>query len=81
MRSTDGTMVTTMNLTPDEETGIGKWTEEQFVKALKTGIVPNGPALRNPMIPYVQLTDEEAKAIFAYLKTVPKIKHAVSRGL
>ncbi|HRH64691.1 MAG TPA: cytochrome c [Bacteroidia bacterium] len=81
LKSQDGTMVTTMNLTPDEETGIGKWSEAEFVKALKFGIVPNGPALRNPMIPYVQLTDEEAKAIFAYLRTVPKIKHAVNRGI
>ena len=64
-----------------EETGIGNWTEEQFVKAVKFGIVPNGPALRNPMIPYAQLTDEEAKAIYAYLRTVPKIKHAISRGI
>lgn len=81
MRNDQGVLVTTRNLTPDEETGIGNWTEEQFVKAVKFGIVPNGPALRNPMIPYAQLTDEEAKAIYAYLRTVPKIKHAISRGI
>lgn len=81
MRNDHGEMITTLNLTPDEETGIGKWTEEEFVKAVKFGIVPNGPALRNPMVPFAQLTDEEAKAIYAYLRTVPKIKHAISRGL
>jgi mono/diheme cytochrome c family protein len=73
--------ITTLNITPDEETGIGKWTEEEFVKAVKSGIVPNGPALRPPMQPYVQLTDEEAKAIYAYLRTVPKINHKVDRGI
>ena len=53
----------------------------RICKAVKFGIVPNGPALRNPMVPFAQLTDEEAKAIYAYLRTVPKIKHAISRGL
>jgi cytochrome c2/mono/diheme cytochrome c family protein len=77
----DGKPIKTLNLTSDEETGIGKWTEEDFVKALKTGIVPSGPALRQPMMPFYQLTDEEAKAIYAYLKTVPKLSHKVDRGI
>ena len=81
LTGSDGQQVTTLNITPDEETGIGKWTEQDFVKALKSGIVPNGPALRNPMIPYLMLTDEEAKAIYAYLRTVPPLKHKVDRGL
>ena len=68
------------NITMDEETGIGSWTEEEFVAALKYGKVPHGqPALRQPMIPYTGLTDNEAKAIYAYLKTVPKIKNKVER--
>jgi cytochrome c1 len=70
------------NLTMDEETGLGSWTEAQFVTALKHGQLPNGqPALRQPMAPYSSLTDSEAKAIFAYLKTVPKIKNKVERIL
>ena len=81
MISADGQEVVTLNLTPDEETGIGKWTEEEFIKALKSGIVPNGPALRNPMIPYLMLTDEEASAIYTFLRTVPKINHKVDRGI
>ena len=76
----EGSKITSMNLTMDEETGIGRWTEDEFVKAVKTGIVPNGqPALRQPMIPYAYLSDNEAKAIFAYLKTIPKIKNQVDR--
>lgn len=77
----DGSKIYSMNLTMDEETGIGRWTEDQFVKAVKTGIVPNGqPALRPPMKPYVYLSDGEAKAIYAYLKTLPKIKNHVERN-
>jgi len=79
--NTEGQTITTLNITPDEETGIGKWTEEEFVRALKSGIVPNGPALRNPMLPYSMLTDDEAKAIYAYLRTVPKLSHKIDRGL
>lgn len=79
--NTEGVTVTTLNITPDEETGIGRWTEDEFVKAIKSGIIPNGPALRNPMVPYSMLTDEEARAIYAYLRTVPKLTHKVDRGL
>jgi len=76
----DGSVIYSMNLTMDEETGIGRWTEEEFVKAVKTGIVPNGqPALRQPMKPYTDLTDGEAKAIYVYLKTIPKINKQVER--
>lgn len=76
----DGSIIHSMNLTMDEETGIGRWTEEEFVKAVKTGIVPNGqPAVRPPMKPYAYLTDGEAKAIYAYLKTIPKINNKVER--
>jgi hypothetical protein len=76
----DGSTIRSLNLTMDEETGIGRWTEDEFVKAVKTGIVPNGqPALRPPMKPYVYLSDGEAKAIYAYLKTIPKIKNQVER--
>jgi cytochrome c2 len=81
MRNSEGTMVTTRNITMDEETGIGKWTEDDFVKALRTGVVPSGPALRDPMRPYIQLTEDEAKAIYTYLRTVPVINHKVDRGV
>lgn len=56
-------------------------TEEQFMNALRNGIVPNGPALRQPMMPYIQLTDSEIKAIYAYLRMVPKLKNKVDRGI
>lgn len=75
----NGEKVVSRNLTMDEETGIGKWTEEEFIKAVKYGIVPNGPALRIPMAPYPDLSDNEVKAIYAYLKSIPKIHNKVER--
>jgi mono/diheme cytochrome c family protein len=78
----DGSVIHSRNLTMDEETGIGKWTEADFVKAVKTGILPNGQAaLRPPMKPYADLSDGEVKAIFAYLKTIPRIKNNVERNI
>jgi hypothetical protein len=78
----EGKKLLTLNLTMDENTGIGKWTEEEFIKAVKSGQVPGGgPALRYPMQPYSNLTDQEVRAIFAYLKTVPKLYHKVERKL
>lgn len=76
----EGEVMLTSNLTPDKETGIGNWTEEQFVRALKYGLKDGEHALRYPMLPFTTLTDYEAKAIFAYLKTVPPIKNNVPRS-
>lgn len=79
MYNTEGKKIKTQNITMDE-TGIGGWSEDDFVKAVKTGVLPgNQPALRYPMQPYLPLSDNEAKAIYAYLKTVPKIKNKVER--
>lgn len=76
----EGKVRVSLNITTDEATGIGKWSEDDFVKAVKYGMLPtNQPALRHPMLPYVQLSDKEVKAIYAYLKTVPKLQHKVER--
>ncbi len=75
-----GKVVVTQNLTPDEETGIGKWTEDRFVNAVKNGMMEGQPALRYPMIPFIYLTDREAKSIYAYLRTVPALKNNVPRS-
>lgn len=63
------------NISPDGETGIGNWTEEDFITAMQTGKRKNGKQFRYPMMPYTRLTNGELKAIYAYLKTVPKIKN------
>jgi len=76
----EGKVIVTQNLTPDNETGIGSWTEQRFVNALKYGTMENDRSLRFPMVPYIYLSDTEAKAIYAYLKTVPPIKNKVPRS-
>jgi mono/diheme cytochrome c family protein len=74
-----GRVVNTSNITPDPETGIGTWTEDQFVRALRYGVRPDNTVLVYPMVPYPVLSDAEARAIFAYLRTVPPIRNAVPR--
>jgi mono/diheme cytochrome c family protein len=68
------------NLTPDPETGIGKrYTEKTFIAAMRTGKKPEGEPLLPPMPwnVYGQMTDEDLKAVFAYLQTVKPIKNFV----
>jgi mono/diheme cytochrome c family protein len=75
-----GQIVRTANITPEPETGIGKWTEDEFRRAMRHGIRPDNRPLRYPMLPYPELDDEELAAIFAYLRTVPSIRNVVPRG-
>lgn len=72
-----GKIVHTSNLTPDPETGIGKWTEAEFRRALIDGIRPDNRPLRYPMVPFRILDDQEVAAIFAYLRSVPALRNAV----
>jgi mono/diheme cytochrome c family protein len=72
-----GKLVPTANLTPDPETGIGRWTAAEFRRALRDGIGPGNRPLRYPMVPYRPLSDEEVDAIFAYLRSVPPVGNAV----
>jgi len=71
----DGKLVTASNITMDGLTGIGSWSEEDFLKAVKYGIKPDGSPISWPMIPFTQLTDYEVMAIHQYLKTVPRIEN------
>ena len=70
------------NLTPDKETGLGEWKEETFIGALRTGKhqgQPNGRDILPPM-PWQYMkfaTDEDLKAVWAYLKSIPPVKNNV----
>jgi mono/diheme cytochrome c family protein len=72
------------NLTPDEDTGLGAWTEHVFVSALRTG---KHLGFGRPILPpmpwqgYAQMTDDDLKAVFAYLKTVPPRKNKVPEAV
>jgi hypothetical protein len=69
------------NITPDE-TGIGNWTEHNFLTAIRHGKLKgqeNGRSLLPPMpwFVYKNMTDEDLKSIFAYLKTLPAVRNVV----
>jgi len=71
--------VRTPNITPDPETGIGKWTDEQIKRAIVDGIGADGGKLAPPM-PYAYLkkmTDEDLDAVVAYLRSIPPIVNKV----
>jgi mono/diheme cytochrome c family protein len=69
------------NLTRDEETGIGRWSEHDFVAALHTGFRPDRTPIRYPMTVIPELSDDEVGAIYAYLRTLPPIRNAFERNL
>ncbi len=76
-----GAKVFMPNLTPDEETGLGSWTDDQIIRAIRDGVGRNGELLF-PMMPfnaYQHMSDEDVRAIVAYLRTVPKVKTARGR--
>lgn len=77
MPDMEGNIVLTRNLTMDKATGLGSWSEDQFIKAVRFGQRDGKPALRYPMVPYAAMTDEEASAIWAYLQTIPTIENDV----
>jgi len=67
------------NLTPDKETGLGNWTDAQIIAAMTAGKRPDGRELV-PVMPFpafASLTDADAKAIVAFLRTLPAVKNKV----
>lgn len=66
------------NLTPDEETGLGKWSEDRFVRAMRTGKHYGGGRPILPSMPATdigKLTDEDLSAMWAYLRSIPAVKN------
>jgi mono/diheme cytochrome c family protein len=67
------------NLTPDNETGIGRWSEADFIKTLRSGVTPEGEKL-HPFMPREvgRMTDDDLRAIYLYLRALPAIRNEVS---
>jgi mono/diheme cytochrome c family protein len=67
------------NITPDMETGIGSWSEDDIVRAMREGVRPDGRVLGPPMsfVFYKDMSDSDAYAIAAFLKSVPAIRNEV----
>jgi cytochrome c553 len=65
------------NLTPDPETGVGTWTDDQLARAIREGISHDGRALF-PIMPYEKfhdMSDEDLAAVIVYLRSLPPVRH------
>jgi hypothetical protein len=70
------------NLTSDEATGLGGWTDDQIRAALTRGTRPDGSRLRSFAMPwpaFAKLTPEDLNAVIAYLRTLPAISNEIPR--
>ncbi|HYD66731.1 c-type cytochrome [Azospirillum sp.] len=70
------------NITPDPETGIGRWTDEQIITAIREGRRPDGSLIGPPMPTefYRHISDNDVKALVAYMRTVPPVRNAVPKS-
>jgi len=72
-------MVVSPNITPDNETGIGLWSDDDFVRAMTQGVRKDGahlfPAM--PYVYYTKVTRDDALAVRAYLNTVPVVHNGI----
>ncbi len=72
-------MLRSANVTPDVDTGIGSWTEEDFERALRQGVRKDGAALY-PAMPYThftKITDEDIHALWAYVRSLTPVTNKV----
>jgi mono/diheme cytochrome c family protein len=67
------------NITQDPNTGIGRWSESDFTRALRLGVRPDGKLLypAMPYAAYTKMSDADLKALWAFMRTVPAVAHAV----
>ncbi len=70
------------NITPDRETGIGAWTDEQIVDSIRNGKRPDGSLIGPPMPAeiYRLMSDTDVRAIVAYLRSVPPVSNKVEKS-
>jgi len=70
------------NITPDPETGIGRWTDAQIATAIREGKRPDGSLIGPPMPIelYRGISDRDLTAMVAYLRSVPPVRNAVGRS-
>ncbi|HEY0139360.1 MAG TPA: cytochrome c [Thermoanaerobaculia bacterium] len=69
------------NITSDRETGLGSWTDGEILRAIREGVDREGKALF-PIMPYKHfrnMSDDDAKAVVAYLRTLPPVRRAVAQ--
>jgi mono/diheme cytochrome c family protein len=73
----DGHLLIAPNITPDRETGIGAWSDDEIIRAVRTGVARDGRQL-NPLMPYLtayhDMTNQDAKDLVRFLRTVTPAK-------
>jgi mono/diheme cytochrome c family protein len=70
------------NITPDAETGAGKWTDEQFARAIREGVGHDGRSLF-PLMPYMnfsQMSDEDLASVIAYIRSIPAVRNELPKS-
>jgi mono/diheme cytochrome c family protein len=71
------------NITPDPETGAGRWTDDQLIRAIRQGVSHDGRRL-SVVMPYPTLsilTDEDVRAIVAYLRSLPPVRNSLPKWI
>ena len=80
----DGSTVVASNLTPDPATGLGGVSDEQLLRALRTGVARDGRGMFHRAMPwtaYSHWTEEDRRAVLTYLRHLPPVPHRVPGAL
>ncbi len=75
-----GAKIYTKNITFDEETGIGRWSVDDFDRVVRRGVSPAGHVVRKPMPQFARLDRTDTEALYAFLQSMPKVKRANRPG-
>lgn len=75
-----GTLAYAANLTPDPETGIGNWTDDDLARAIRTGKDDGDAALCTAMPHFTTLGDTQMNALVAYLRSLPAVVHDITKS-
>jgi len=71
------------NLTPDKETGLGNWNEQQIIKMIRTGTKRHGSRAISvmPSVAFARIKYADVQAIAAYLRSLPPVRHEVPQSV
>ena len=73
-------VVYSKNITPDPETGIGRYTDAQVARMLRYAVRPDGRASIRPLMQFADMSDEDVTAIVSFLRTQPPVKNTVPQN-
>lgn len=78
-----GFRVVAANISQDRETGIGAWNDDEIMRAIRDGVSHDGRLLTPPMpfSAWQKMSDDDARAIVAYLRTTPAVKNKIDRSI